>query len=54
LKMVVRGANLKLYVDGRPAVEAEDGQYRHGMVGIASLRDAVGSVGAIDVKSFSV
>lgn len=54
LKMVARGDNLKLYVDGRLVVEAEDGQYRHGMYGIASLRDAAGAVGALDVKTCSV
>jgi hypothetical protein len=54
LKMIVRGASLKLYVDDKLVVEAEDAQYAHGMYGVASLRDAAGSVGEFRVISFTV
>jgi len=54
LTMVVRGSRLQLYVNGSLAVEAEDAQYQHGMYGIASLSDAVGSIGEFKVKAFTV
>ncbi|OUM97155.1 MAG: hypothetical protein A9Z00_01575 [Thermobacillus sp. ZCTH02-B1] len=54
LKAVVRGASLRLFVDDRLVLEAEDGRFTHGMYGVASLRDAEGDVGTFRVRSFSV
>ena len=54
LKMVIKNTSLKLYVNGHLVVEAEDDQYKHGMYGIGSLKDASGYINEYNVISFSV
>jgi len=53
LKMIVRGASLRLYIDGTLVLEAEDGRFTHGMYGVAMCSDASGVVGEFKVD-FSV